>query len=416
MRAASNNGRFRRPQRMALRRRMLTLVAAAGAWTVGLAGAAPAALADDARSQQWYLGPMKAEQMWDVSTGEGIKVAVVDSGVNPNTPSLRGQVLPGKDFSGAPGDETDDYAGHGTTMAALIAGTGSGGGIQGLAPGAEIIPFRTVLQGGPEAGVEGAPGKATAHKAIRAAADSDAKIISLSFGGPHYSALEMAVEYARSKGKLLFASTGNEAEKGNLVRFPASYSGVVGIGAFAEEGVVADFSNYGPNVDLAAPGVDVPAWCDESFTEYCSKGGTSAATALASASAALIWSEHPDWTANQVKRVLIDTAGRESKSDKPSKYVGWGAVRPRINLLEGKGDPGPAHKDPLGETKPSAASSEPSPSGEGPKADGKGSAQDSTDTASSAADEGGNFWIYLGAGAAVAAVAAVAFTFIRRTR
>ncbi|EST23093.1 hypothetical protein N566_26105 [Streptomycetaceae bacterium MP113-05] len=351
---------------------------------------------------------MKAEDMWEVSTGKGVTVAVIDSGVNKNTPSLRGQVLPGKDFTGEPGDENDDYGGHGTTMAALIAGTGEGG-LQGIAPGAQIIPYRVVFKT-----MGSRSEKPTVPKAIRAAADSEARIISMSFGGRyHRQDLKESIDYALSKGKLLVASTGNSAKKGNEPQFPASYTGVVGVGAFGEDGVVADYSTYGLNVDLAAPGLDVPGWCDESFKRFCSKGGTSAATAITSASAALIWAEHPDWTANQVKRVLIDTAGRESKSDEPSKYIGWGAVRPRINLLEGKGDPGPSHKDPLGETKPSAA---PSPSGEGSKADGKRPAQDSADTASSASDENGNLWIYLGAGAAVAAVVMVAFTLVRRTR
>jgi type VII secretion-associated serine protease mycosin len=412
MKAASNHVRFQGLRSRVLRQRMLAFAAALGISTVGLLGGAPAAHADDVRSQQWYLGPMKAAEMWGVSTGEGVKVAVIDSGVNTSTPSLQGQVLPGKDFTGEPGDEYDDYDGHGTTMASLIAGTGKGGGIQGLAPGARIIPYR-VLFG--SMGVQ-PEGTSTAPEAIRAAANSEAKIISMSFGAPYSRRpLEKAVEYALSKGKLLFAGTGNNAKKGNEPSWPASYEGVVGIGAFGADGVVAEYSNYGFNVDLTAPGVDVPAWCDDNFQEYCSLGGTSAATALASASAALIWAKHPDWTANQVKRVLIDTAGRKAESDKPSKYIGWGAVRPRINLLEGKGDPGPAGKDPLRETEPSTSPSASSSSG-GQKGDGKASGEDDVNSAASASGDESNLWIYLGGGVAAAAVLAGAAFLVTRMR
>ncbi len=102
---------------------MLGGLAVAASWSALFVGAAQPAAAD-AQSKQWYLTSMQAEDMWEVTTGEGVKVAVVDTGVNPSTPSLRGQVLKGVDVTGAPGDETDDYHGHGTTMAELIAGTG----------------------------------------------------------------------------------------------------------------------------------------------------------------------------------------------------------------------------------------------------------------------------------------------------
>lgn len=91
-------------------------------------GMAPNAAAYDARSKQWYLEPMQAEQMWKVSTGKGVKVAVIDSGVNAGTPSLKGQVLTDEVPKSVAYHVTDDYSGHGTTMAELIAGTGAGVG------------------------------------------------------------------------------------------------------------------------------------------------------------------------------------------------------------------------------------------------------------------------------------------------
>jgi len=108
------------------RGRLLGTMAVAVTWTVGLAVAAPSVFAADVQSKQWYLEAMQAEEMWKVATGEGIKVAVIDTGVNPSTPSLKGQVLKGLDATEADGDEYDDYSGHGTTMAELISGTGKG--------------------------------------------------------------------------------------------------------------------------------------------------------------------------------------------------------------------------------------------------------------------------------------------------
>ncbi|WP_241028147.1 S8 family serine peptidase [Streptomyces verrucosisporus] len=363
---------------------------------------------------------MRAEEMWEVSTGEGIKVAVIDSGVNDSTDALRGQVLPGEDMTGSPGEATDDYLGHGTDMAEVIAGTGKNGSIRGLAPGAKIIPYRIPLKG------LGNKLKADGYmKAIRAAADSDAKIISMSFGGSYYdSAGAEAVEYAISKGKLLFASVGNDAEGENKPRYPASYPGVVGVGATDEKGEVTGFSQYGVNVDLSAPGSEMPGWCDKNFQKYCAgKGGTSAATAIASASAALIWAKNPDWTANQVLRVLVDTAGRKDRKEGASSvYIGYGAVRPRIHLLEGKGDPGEPGTNPIEVTEPTlppeASSSEGESDGKNDRGGAGGTDEDRNDqgeAAAAASEDDGSLWIYLGAGAAAAIVVVGAFVLVRRT-
>ncbi|MGW6533487.1 S8 family serine peptidase [Streptomyces venezuelae] len=304
---------------------------------------APSASSADVEPKQWYLDAMSAEKLWKISTGEGIKVAVVDSGVRV-TPSLKGRVLPGKDVTGRPGGAEDDYEGHGTTMAELIAGSGRGGGLQGLAPDAEIIPVRTTT--GKELGKK----LGDTPAAIRAAADSDARIINMSFGSDYMSQAERAaVKYAASKGKLLFAGVGNDAQTKNFVGYPAAYPEVVGVSAAGRSGKVAKFSEFGEYVDLAAPGLDIPRWCDKTFRSYCDEGGggTSAATAIASASAALVWSKHPDWTANQVLRVLIDTAGRDWPKDEPSDYLGYGLIRPARNVVKGEGKPGPADVDPI---------------------------------------------------------------------
>ncbi|MGW0855878.1 S8 family serine peptidase [Streptomyces sp. NPDC002690] len=328
-----------------VRRRLIGALAVTAAWSVCFAGLAQSAVAEDVQAKQWYLDAMQAEEMWKVSTGKGITVAVIDTGVNPDTSSLRGQVLKGWDATEAEGDENDDYAGHGTTMAELIAGTGDGGGLKGLAPDAKIIPYRisdTEFQNNNHVNAH------DSEDAIRAAADTDARIISMSFGSDFPADEEReAAQYALSKGKLFFAAAGNDGDGANAVQYPAAYKEVVAVSSADNKGTVAKTSQHGGFVDLASPGVNVPDWCDNTFQSYCDSGGTSAATAIASASAALIWSAHPDWTANQVLRVLIDTAARDWPDDETSAYLGHGLIRPSMNLLKHKGDPGDPDISPL---------------------------------------------------------------------
>lgn len=398
---------------------MLGGLAVAASWSVLFVGAAQPAAADT-QSKQWHLGAMQAEDMWKVTTGEGIKVAVVDTGVNPSTPSLQGQVLKGVDATGAPGDETDDYEGHGTTMAELIAGTGKGSGLKGLAPGAKIIPLRIALD---EFQEEHSSSIQDVANAIRAAADSDAQVISMSFGSRHTTPQDReAIKYAHSKGKLLFAAVGNEGHKQNELSYPAAYPQVVGVASADRAGKVSFYSQHAGTVDLASPGSDVPGWCDNSFKSYCDgDGGTSAATAIASASAALVWSLHPDWTANQVLNVLFDTAARDWKDGERSEYLGQGLIRPSMNILKGKGDPGAPDISPLTKEKTTgpAKSSEPSSSKSGsPQPAKNGEAVDKAVAVneSNSSDNGNQLGLILGVAAAVAVLGGVAYAVVRRRK
>ncbi|MFJ8694784.1 S8 family serine peptidase [Streptomyces roseolilacinus] len=406
-----------------LRRRVTCTVALASAWAIGFVGLAPSAAAEDVRAKQWYLDAMHVDKIWGKVTGEGIKVAVVDSGVNASTPSLKGQVLKGFDAMKEDGT-TNDYSGHGTTMAELIAGTGQGGGLQGLAPGVKVLPLRIGL----EAGHRGKNPTDEAD-AIRAAADSDARIISMSYGGlGKTESLTKAVEYAHSKGKLMFAAVGNNGDKENTRSFPAAYPEVVGVAATDPEGKVAEYSQHGMYVDISAPGSDIPYWCDESFTRYCDgDGGTSAATAIASATAALIWSLHPDWTANQVLRVMFESAGRGEgwEPGTTSSYLGHGIVRPGAHINRGLGKPGAPNVNPLTNENSAAPSGGSSASPASPVASAPASSQAPQDQATpgqtvagSSEETGGgsSLGLILGGAAAVVVVAGGAFFFVRKRR
>ncbi|MER7958586.1 S8 family serine peptidase [Streptomyces sp. NPDC096030] len=331
------------PLARVLRRRAAGLLGAMTAvvatWTV----AAPAAHAEDMRARQWYLDAMKADALWKVSTGKGVTVAVLDSGVDSTVSELRGKVLPGRNFSdagGGPGriDDRDDDR-HGTNMALAIAGNGSDGGVKGIAPDATILPVKT--------GDYVAFGNTATLKGIRYAVDNGARVINISSGGPadheDDQGWQEAVGYAQKKGALIFAASGNDGIENP--QYPAAIPGVVAVGALDTKGKVADFSNYGSHLALAAPGVEIPGRCTDDKKQYCAHRGTSQATAIASGSAALIWSAHPDWTANQVLRVMMETAGHVGKV--PDKYIGYGSIRPAQILLEGKGNPGAPDVNPL---------------------------------------------------------------------
>lgn len=407
-------------------RRPLSVASAAlGLLLVGIA--ATPAHAESVRDMQWHLDAMHAEEMWKVSKGEGVMVAVIDSGVDDSLADLKGQVLDGKDYSEQRGDEHTDIDGHGTSMAALIAATGARGpqqGSYGLAPAAKILPIRMRYATEKYGQVDNkAEYSRVLTRAIRYAADTDAQIINISMGSSNApgrknvgtAELASAVRYAIAKGKLIFAAVGNSGDKSNLPEYPASTPGVVGVGAITEQIKRLPVSQHGAEVDITAPGHNLVYAC-LTGTQVCRSEGTSDATAIASASAALIWSKHPEWTNNQVLRVLINTMKGNEESWTRNDDFGYGVVRPRVALTD-PGDPGPADEYPLPDLA-AAASPSPSPSSEGaPSADAERGAG-SQPAASAAGDSDGvePLWVALGVAAAALLAAAVLVPTLRARR
>ncbi|WP_393058406.1 S8 family serine peptidase [Streptomyces sp. LN549] len=325
------------------------------------AGTTPAH-ADTVLSDQWHLTRMKAQEMWRTSTGKGVTVALIDTRVRA-VPELSGRLLPGKDFRNGAAGERDDL---GTTAASVIAGTGKGAGgrdsAYGLAPGAKVLPLEVSAgQGTGNLAAQDEAINAGIAPALRYAADSDAKIISVSLSASaDDEAVRSAVDYARSKGKLIFAAVGESVIDSPLVGYPAATPGVVGVSAVGKDLKGLKKAGAGLAVDLSAPGEDIISACAGS-TGLCRTKGTAVATALASASAALIWAEHPAWTANQVLRVMIDTAGGPTSGAVRNDYIGYGIVRPRI-ALKTPGDPGAADRDPIPDYRTASPTPRPSAS------------------------------------------------------
>jgi subtilisin family serine protease len=283
-------------------------------------------------------------------------------------------VVAGKSFTHPAGSPYEDDDSHGTAMASLIAGTGAadgGTGAIGVAPEAKILPIKILNDPNAANEAESAEGfTAELDQALRFAADSQAKIISISQAVPatslrpqDASALQEAVDYARAKGKLIVAGAGNSGEHGSPLEYPSGSRGVVGVGALGKDGKALALSTRGSQVDLSAIGGVIAAACPHGIRPHCvsTGSGTSNATALTSASAALIWSAHPNWTANQVLRVMLNTASGPTDGAERNNSIGYGAVRPRV-ALEAPGDPGPPDEYPLAEHEGWATKTSPSAS------------------------------------------------------
>ncbi len=351
-----------------------------------------------------YLTKMRAPEMWKVADGTGITVAVIDSGVK-DLPELEGRVLPGVSFMEPPVSRPeekypvhDDFEGHGTSMIAAIVGDGSGGGPHGLAPGAKVMPIRTSI-GSPMA--FGAIGEA--GKGVRYAADNGAKIINLSIGGWwSLDRIGPAIEYAQSKGVLVFVGMGNDGSK--MSNPIAALPGAFGVGAVDINGEPLESSSNGSATDFAAFGGKVPIRCKKNTAWCMQDGGTSYATSLASASAALVWSAHPDWTANQVARVLLQTAGGPVDGAKRNDWVGYGIARPSKVLIDRQGDPGAPDTDPLASPTPQPSTPSADPAAAVPP------------QAESTAAESDRSWKWPALGAAVAVILGLGITGILKRR
>ncbi|THV27666.1 S8 family serine peptidase [Glycomyces paridis] len=273
-------------------------------------------------SVPWHLAAIDAPASWAESTGEGVVVAVVDSGVDADHPDLAGAVLPGRSYVDLdPGDEPRllalgsepgpvyerafgqaDPVGHGTAVAGLIA-AGADSGHPGVAPDAEILPVRVLDD------ENRYHDSAMVGAAVEWAVDNGADIVNLSLGGHYDSApFAEAIAYAEANDVLVVACTGNQRldEPAEEVWFPARVPDVLAVTGTDDRGSRWRTAVTGEETDLAAPGADLLA--PEPGGGHRTVTGTSFASALVSGAAALVRSAHPDWTAAEVRRAMIATA------------------------------------------------------------------------------------------------------------
>ncbi|MGW0913610.1 type VII secretion-associated serine protease mycosin [Streptomyces sp. NPDC002784] len=304
-----------------------------------------AAHADGIRGQQWALEAMHTDEAWQTTKGQGITVAVLDTGVDDEHPDLAGNVLPGKDMVGFGAKRGDRaWARHGTAMAGIIAGhghgPGNGDGVLGIAPEARILPVRVILEDGDPARAKARTTRGNAlAEGIRWAADHGADVINLSLGDDSKSAHpepaeDEAVQYALRKGAVVVASAGNGGEKGDHISYPAAYPGVIAATAVDKFGTRASFSTRRWYATVSAPGVDVVI--ADPDRKYYEGWGTSAAAAFVSGAVALVKSAHPGLDPAQIKKLLEDTA-RNAPADGRDDSRGYGFIDPAAAIEKAAG-------------------------------------------------------------------------------
>lgn len=262
------------------------------------------ARAQTIEEQQWHLAALGVQAAHATSRGDGVVVAVVDSGVDDTRPDLAGALLPGTGFGSASGtDGTQDNDGHGTAMATLIAGRAVDGGALGVAPAAMILPVSVGADGDKFT-------TASVAEGVTWAVDQGADVINLSLTSVATLTPDLlrAVNYAFDNDAVVVAGTGNDGEE--HVGAPANIKGVIAVSGTVPGNGPWPESNTGPETVLAAPAQKIvtavpPAVVD---TGYAEVDGTSAATALVSGVAALVRARYPDLDAGNVVNRLVTTA------------------------------------------------------------------------------------------------------------
>ncbi|WP_199440540.1 S8 family serine peptidase [Umezawaea beigongshangensis] len=289
------------------------------------------------QEQEWHLDALGVPAAQQITDGEGVVVAVVDSGVDASHPDLIGQVLPGTGFGASAGsDGHTDTDGHGTAMAATIAGSGVAGGVLGIAPAAKILPVAS--------SDADQFGLTVVADSIRWAVDNGAQVINLSLGFQSRAtpALVTAVNHAVEHDVVLVASTGNESGE---VSAPANIRGVLAVAGTTRAGEPWQESNTGHETVLAAPAETIVTAMPVSVydTGYAEVAGTSSASAIVAGVAALVRARYPGMSAADVVNRLISTATDVQEPGRDD-LTGFGVVDPVAALTA---DVPPVSRNPL---------------------------------------------------------------------
>lgn len=303
---------------------------------------------DDVRQREYWINDYKFPELWNQSTGRGVTVAVIDTGVDGTHPDLEGNVLKGHDASGV--GSSDGWTGlgtepmHGTEVASLIAGHGHNtagvapiagqpgkpAGIIGVAPEAKILPVSLSMgTGGGKSIDEQLP------EAVRYAVDNGAQIINLSIGSNKASwprSWDDAFKYAEEKGVLVVASAGNRGSGITQVGAPATIPGVLTVGSVDSSRRESwSSSSQGISIAVAAPGVNMIAAAPNN--KYMLWSGSSASAPLVSGLAALIKARYPELSAAQIIQRIITSADDAGPAGRDPLY-GFGIINPTAALAE----------------------------------------------------------------------------------
>jgi subtilisin family serine protease len=277
----------------------------------------------------WEITAFNLPDNWNITAGEGVKVAILDSGCNLAHPDLVDNLLPGMNFL-QPNSPPEDDNGHGTHCAGILAASNNEIGVVGVAPKTKIIPVKVLDR-------HGSGQLDIVARAIYWATDNGADLISMSLGSPTaLPIVQKAIQYAASKGVVTFCAAGN-AGKTAEVFYPAAYAETIAIGSIDETMNRSSFSNTGHNLDFLAPGGKIlstypPMW-------YSVLSGTSMACPFATGVASMFLSfsrktqikEYVFRTAEAYRNAFKENATSLTDPEYADKkfFQGFGIIDPR---------------------------------------------------------------------------------------
>lgn len=266
----------------------------------------------------WGFKQIRAQYAWDRTRGTtSAKVCVLDTGLYKSHQEFSGlsRILGGWDAVYEDSNPNDGN-GHGTHVTGIIGAKINAYGIPGMSQ-SNIYPVRVLNSAGSGTTTDIAQG----YDLCRT---SGSHISSASLGGGYSSTISTAVANYRNGGGLAIAAVGNDGCA--CVRYPAGYTGVIGVGASDKSNLKASFSNTGSHVDIVAPGVRIVSAYTSSTSSYVYMDGTSMATPFVAGAAALVKSRYPTWSASSISNRILSTAQDLGPSGYDSSY-GYGLLR-----------------------------------------------------------------------------------------
>lgn len=280
----------------------------------------------------WGISAFELPKAWEHSQGEGVVIAVLDTGCDMDHPDLNENLLEGYNCY-KPGKPPEDGNGHGTHCCGVLVAENNDVGMVGVCPKAKVRPVKVLDDKGNGNLLQVAAG-------IRWAADNGCDLITMSLGAPiKCQQVRKAIQYAASKGTITFCAAGNAGNTKEIF-YPANYEETIAIGAIDENFYRASFSNTGRNLDFMAPGVDIFSTVPDDW--YATLSGTSMACPFAVGVAALVLSYVKSGKADyQLKTVddykeLLRKYTTPIKGDNytdPQFYQGFGIIDPRKFMM-----------------------------------------------------------------------------------
>lgn len=263
---------------------------------------------------EWHLNKIGAQAAWDYGQGQGITIAILDTGVEATHPDLMSRLVPGWNFYANTSDTSDPYN-HGTGVAgSAAAATNNGVGVAGVAGQAMIMPIRV-------SDASGTGSWSAMAQGLTYAADKGVRVANISYQVGGVSSVQSAAQYMKNKGGLVFVSAGNSGVEYTV----AATTSLIPVAATDSSDNRASWSTFGPYVALSAPGVGV--YTTTRGGGYVSESGTSFSSPVAAGAAAAVMSANPALTSTQVENVLFSTAVDLGTAGR-DPYYGYG----RVNL------------------------------------------------------------------------------------